>query len=110
MPREGNEELIDSLELEYQLQCQQEAFPSVMWQQLITNYPSQYHDGLIKFLNTTFDSNEYDCRDNERLADLSIQSEVDSYNKRASLGCCGYFDKEITILDKTFKIGFNYGH
>lgn len=52
------------------------------------------------------------CLDNIRVADVDIAEELEHYEKMRAVGCCGFFDAEITHYKsgRHFRYGFNYGH
>lgn len=47
--------------------------------------------------------------DNLRISDGSVLDEVLYYVAKVN-GCCGEFDTTLIVHDKTYKVGFNYGH
>lgn len=53
-----------------------------------------------------------DFIDNIRVADKAKPNEVEAYNARRALGCCGSHDDQMTYwpTGQTFLFGFNYGH
>ncbi|MCK9476898.1 MAG: hypothetical protein M0R46_13305 [Candidatus Muirbacterium halophilum] len=49
------------------------------------------------------------CIDNHRF--ICDESDELKYNKQIEEGCCGFYDKKITLSNgKEITIGFNYGH
>lgn len=50
------------------------------------------------------------CRDNYRVADITIPAETEAYDIAVGDGCCGFFEGKVEVSGRTFKIGFNYGH
>jgi hypothetical protein len=56
------------------------------------------------------DAKDLECVDNHRVADVSSRGHRRAYWRQARLGCCGSRDTVITIGDKTYLIGYNYGH
>lgn len=53
---------------------------------------------------------EYDYDDNYRYARVGNKKEEAAYEVAASKGCCGFYDKTITVDDVEIMVGFNYGH
>lgn len=51
-----------------------------------------------------------DCVDNHRLAYLDDSTAMAQYEKDKSEGCCGSFDHEVQIGNRSAMIGCNYGH
>lgn len=51
-----------------------------------------------------------DCVDNVRVADKSRPHHVRRYRAQKERGCCGRSDTTVQVGDKTYLIGFNYGH
>lgn len=56
------------------------------------------------------DSIDDPCIDNERLAYTDDPKSVETYNKLAGEGCCGYFDETVIIKGREALVGCNYGH
>ena len=52
----------------------------------------------------------YYYSDNYRVALKDNLDEVKEYKRAQKKGCCGFFDEEYVINNKTYLIGFNYGH
>jgi hypothetical protein len=50
------------------------------------------------------------CMDNYRFAYLDDESALQAYDEKRNHGCCGFFDREVTIAGRAAKIGCNYGH
>lgn len=50
------------------------------------------------------------CVDNHRLCYLDDEASVLAYNEKQNDGCCGFFDREVTIAGRRATIGCNYGH
>lgn len=49
------------------------------------------------------------CIDNHRF--IYDDSDITKYKQQVESGCCGFFDKKITLsTSKVITIGFNYGH
>lgn len=52
----------------------------------------------------------FDNVDNERIALVGDEEEEAKYARQLDEGCCGFFDSEIEVNGRRFKVGFNYGH
>lgn len=48
--------------------------------------------------------------DNLRLAEVGNEVQEALYLYRENKGCCGFYDKVLTLDGVDFKVGFNYGH
>lgn len=53
---------------------------------------------------------DFDCVDNERVADKSKKRQRKRFWKQAETGCCGSHYEEVELNGKTYMVGFNYGH
>ena len=53
---------------------------------------------------------DFDCVDNERVADKSKKRQRKRFWKQAEQGCCGSHYEEVEFGGKTYMVGFNYGH
>lgn len=50
------------------------------------------------------------CVDNHRFAYEDDAEGMAKYDAKAADGCCGFYDRRITILGRPARIGCNYGH
>jgi len=64
---------------------------------------------VLTELKLIADSGDYEFNDNFRISDGSPLDEALYFVTKAT-GCCGFYDAQIVIDDKVYKIGFNYGH
>lgn len=53
---------------------------------------------------------EYEYPDNFRFCLVGDDKQMKEYIRRGRDGCCGFYDEEVVIEGKKYKIGFNYGH
>ena len=50
------------------------------------------------------------CVDNHRFAFLDDAEAMSEYEAQRDGGCCGFFDREVTVAGRKAMIGCNYGH
>lgn len=55
------------------------------------------------------EEDDYEYADNFRISDGSSIDTI-IYKTAKIYGCCGFYDKHLSINNKDYKIGFNYGH
>jgi len=67
-----------------------------------------FSDEEISFINSNIGT-EYG-QDNYRVGVEGDENSMNAYYYFKSQGCCGFDDKTITFNNKTFHIGYNYGH
>jgi hypothetical protein len=53
---------------------------------------------------------EFEFMDNQRVAHVDNQQEVDEYYDQVAKGCCGSVDVELETSEGRILYGFNYGH
>jgi hypothetical protein len=50
------------------------------------------------------------CIDNHRFARVDCNEDMSTYLGLRDAGCCGFFDRVVTIGGEKYMIGCNYGH
>lgn len=70
------------------------------------------HPEMVRKINDIIcdPKKDYDYSDNERIARTDNPLEMAVYEYQFKNGCCGYYDKTVTLNGVEYKIGFNYGH
>lgn len=74
---------------------------------LITIFPEDYI-ALQKIVEEEL--RDLDCADNIRICVKGDEQGELLYEWAYNSGCCGVFEKEVVVGNKTYKIGCNYGH
>lgn len=52
----------------------------------------------------------YEFPDNFRFYEVGNKSQIKVFEIAKSNGCCGFFEKSYQYENKTYVLGFNYGH
>ena len=71
---------------------------------------SKNHDIAIKILRGIIEDENLECSDNYRVSCLDDEEGMMEFEESAENGCCGSFEKKLTINDEPWIIGCNYGH
>jgi len=66
-------------------------------------------DVMTELKMIAFEEGEFEYSDNLRISDGSAIDEAIYFVTKAT-GCCGFYDDEVIVKGKKYKIGFNYGH
>ena len=67
-------------------------------------------DVAWQILNAIVDGLRLDCVDNHRVGLVGDQYDEALYQSSVDSGCCGYYDKVVSIGGELWRIGCNYGH
>jgi hypothetical protein len=75
---------------------------------------ADYGNEVGKWLNAQisfmYDDIADNCINNTRFADMGVRKDMRRYRKAQANGCCGRYDTVVTLGDRRFTIGCNYGH
>lgn len=71
-------------------------------------YNKKEKNKIFKIINKI--AKDYEYADNFRYCQKGNPLQEYFYNKSFLSGCCGFYDKNITLNNIEYKIGFNYGH
>lgn len=87
-----------------------EQIKNCVWDKLCSHFGARVASHLYVALMSAVEGTKDYNIDNFRFAAKDNAAEVAAYEQAKNKGCCGFFDGEVNVDEKTFLFGFNYGH